>query len=396
MTKVFPGEREHLVLLRKTSNIIEELVRLSLRDIILLWPSDPARTDERSPLYTPQNPVDRARQAVVTGPLATRRPRLISSMSDAELRRLWPSIPPGDVRRFAPWATSYQEVARIAWPTGIEMPTPPDLEERVRAGIKAARVAPPGPEPVFGPGGPKGPQAFRSRLLPREQIEMIFDATGRPLVPPATTTVSQASIDASREWAEEAMGIVLRPENLALPTSIVADNVRRGAERVARVPIINLRQEIPGMGELMDSFVRTNAELIQDVAKQTTEQIYEVVSRAHEAGLRVEVIAGELEERFGVSKSRAELIARDQVLKLNGQVNQARQQAVGITHYRWKATMDARTRKRHAQLHNTVQQWSSPPEVAPGRHEHPGGDYQCRCTAEPILDEEENYGNIDD
>jgi len=34
-------------------------------------------------------------------------------------------------------------------------------------------------------------------------------------------------------------------------------------------------------------------------------------------------------------------------------------------------------RESHAVLENTVQDWNAPPEVAPGRYEHPGGDYLC-------------------
>jgi len=88
---------------------------------------------------------------------------------------------------------------------------------------------------------------------------------------------------------------------------------------------------------------------------------------------------------FDLPRARAELIARDQTLKLNGQIRQYQQRAAGVTQYRWVAMLDERTRDQHRELDNSIHSWDAPPEVAPGRYEHPGGDYQCRCQAEPIL-----------
>ena len=81
------------------------------------------------------------------------------------------------------------------------------------------------------------------------------------------------------------------------------------------------------------------------------------------------------------------LLARDQVLKLNAGINQPRQRQVGVREYDWWTSGDERVRERHVELHRTRQRWDAPPEVAPGRFEHPGGDYQCRCTASPVLPE---------
>lgn len=107
-------------------------------------------------------------------------------------------------------------------------------------------------------------------------------------------------------------------------------------------------------------------------------------------GLRVEDLAEEIERRAEVSASRAELIARDQTLKLNGQITQARQEAGGISRYVWSTSGDERVREAHAELDGQVFDWSDPPEVSDdGRREHPGGDYQCRCVAVPVVEEAE-------
>ena len=116
------------------------------------------------------------------------------------------------------------------------------------------------------------------------------------------------------------------------------------------------------------------------------EDIEATVKAAWRTGARVEVLRMALEERFEVSKSRASLIARDQVLKLNGQVAQSRQTMAGIAAYRWSTSRDERVRDSHRDLDKTVHKWSEPPEVAPGRFCHPGMDYQCRCVSIPIVE----------
>ena len=101
---------------------------------------------------------------------------------------------------------------------------------------------------------------------------------------------------------------------------------------------------------------------------------------------RAEVIAKRWRERglplkFGTIEGRAKVIARDQVGKLNGQLTQARQQALGITEYVWRTSRDQRVRDAHADRDGRRFRWSTAP--ADG---HPGHPVQCRCVAEGVID----------
>lgn len=88
-------------------------------------------------------------------------------------------------------------------------------------------------------------------------------------------------------------------------------------------------------------------------------------------------------------KSHAKLIARDQVSKLNGKLNQYRQQQLGGTRYTWRTSEDERVREDHKKLDGKVFKWTNPPVVdrRTGRRGHPGYDFQCRCTAEMVLED---------
>jgi SPP1 gp7 family putative phage head morphogenesis protein len=99
-------------------------------------------------------------------------------------------------------------------------------------------------------------------------------------------------------------------------------------------------------------------------------------------------IAAMLRKEFNSSKSRARLIARDQVLKLNGRTNRVKQEALGIDKYVWRTVKDDRVRNRHKELDGRVFSWDDPPTINNrGDKGHPGDDFQCRCYAEAVLDD---------
>ena len=107
------------------------------------------------------------------------------------------------------------------------------------------------------------------------------------------------------------------------------------------------------------------------------------------AGDRWETIREIVSEELGADWPRLDLIAQDQVAKLNGRVTEALQQEAGITSYTWRASRDGRVRATHRAVDGLVWTWA---EGAPdvgfyGERSHPGQAGRCRCTAEPVLPE---------
>lgn len=136
----------------------------------------------------------------------------------------------------------------------------------------------------------------------------------------------------------------------------------------------------------VEAFVEEATDLIVTIPRKLIDDVKAVVLEAAPKGLRVEGLQALIQERFGVGRSRAALIARDQTLKLAGRITKTRQTAVGIRAYHWSTSKDERVRPLHRELEGTRQEWDSPPVVsADGRREHPGGDFQCRCIAIPDI-----------
>lgn len=134
----------------------------------------------------------------------------------------------------------------------------------------------------------------------------------------------------------------------------------------------------------VQAFAKVNSALISSVQAQYRDQVASAVMNTVGKGLPTKTLRKGIEERYGVSRSRAELIARDQIGKMNGALNEMRQTELGFTEYFWETSDDERARELHAELDGTVQKWADPPITNDnGDRNHPGEDYQCRCTAIP-------------
>lgn len=125
-----------------------------------------------------------------------------------------------------------------------------------------------------------------------------------------------------------------------------------------------------------------NIRLIENAHRVYAQQVREVIEDPEAIGLRVEELRDRIFERGNVSESRAELIARDQTLKLNGQITATRQMRAGVESYVWSTSGDERVRDEHAALEGQTFSWLAPPAVG-----HPGQDFQCRCVAIPVVEE---------
>lgn len=121
-------------------------------------------------------------------------------------------------------------------------------------------------------------------------------------------------------------------------------------------------------------------QLVERASREYAGSVRDVFSNPDNVGLRVDDLKKQLQERGAVSESRAELIARDQTLKVNGAITEVRQKSAGVDAYIWSTSLDERVREEHAALEGQTFSWSSPPSVG-----HPGQDYQCRCVAVPVI-----------
>lgn len=125
-----------------------------------------------------------------------------------------------------------------------------------------------------------------------------------------------------------------------------------------------------------------NTDLIKSIPQQALAQTRGLFADALRRGTTQRELQGIVAERFAVADSRAALIARDQIGKLDGQITEQRQRALGVREFVWRTSGDERVRDAHRALNGKKFAWNKPPSE--GR---PGQPVRCRCRAEAVFPE---------
>ena len=182
------------------------------------------------------------------------------------------------------------------------------------------------------------------------------------------------------------------------------DNIKRTFKSVLGIDIFINDTDLQNKA---DAFVFENVRFIKSANAKSFTDIENAVLDGFKSGKRWETIAAEIQSTsktealkdedgsllldengdqiYGkLSDWDAERIARDQVSKLNGELEQSRQTDLGVTSYIWRTSLDERVRPEHEMLEGETFDWEGADVCPEGA---PGTPIMCRCTAEPILDD---------
>lgn len=138
--------------------------------------------------------------------------------------------------------------------------------------------------------------------------------------------------------------------------------------------------------EMLEEWVKENVDLIKTIPEETLDKMKAIVYEGFADGKTTTRMLKEIQHTYGISRRRARFIARDQVAKLNGQIQHAQQEDSGITKYIWSTAGDERVRRSHKELNGKIFEWNDPPLNSDGRRCHPGEDYGCRCIGRPVFE----------
>jgi SPP1 gp7 family putative phage head morphogenesis protein len=236
-----------------------------------------------------------------------------------------------------------------------------------------------------------GPVA-RARELVRERLE--------PRLPGLAAEAAAARGDAVERLDETAGDVNALLDRIAdewfgeWPNERLAALARRFADRTSEFQREQLARQFkaamgidvfrsePWLGPKVSAFTAENVALIKSVAQDHFTDLEKRMISGLRSGQRWEDLADTARERYGVSENRAKLIARDQVGKLYGELNRTRQKELGVSRYTWRTSRDNRVRDEHEAREGEVFSWDDPPEDG-----HPGEPVQCRCNADPVLED---------
>lgn len=240
---------------------------------------------------------------------------------------------------------------------------------------------------------PKGvEQAYAAELL--AQLEQLHRRVKERIYPFLPTLAAEGQRlarrddprDVNKAAAALRLELTTRAEELAPRVRVIGQRTSQAVDEQlggqleavlgVKVPIGD-----PAFGQRLQAFTAENVALIKSVEAQYLGDVEVAITRGVADGRRWEDIAGDLEARFGVSQSRAALIARDQVGKFYGALQEVRQTTLGIDGYFWETAGDERVREEHQVLQGKRFTWAQ----GAGEEGHPGEAINCRCTASPDL-----------
>ncbi len=215
-------------------------------------------------------------------------------------------------------------------------------------------------------------------LLPALAKQPADEAKKMDAPPPADGGAGGAS-KAARAVVEGASPGIKKAVESA--TRIAAERTDRHSRREFARLGIKLSDADPGVARLLPKWRKDNVARVTGMLDDQLGKIERILEEGD--GHYADTLAKEIRRQCeDVSDSRAELIARDQVLSLNAQITAQRQQDAGITEYVWTTSQDERVRPEHEALEGQTFSWDDPPDEG-----HPGEAVMCRCVAFPIVPE---------
>ena len=247
---------------------------------------------------------------------------------------------------------------------------------------------------------PKGPELAYTKALRELSAEMdaaiLAELKAMELVPradadgdvPNFKKVAPAAAKRARAAVNRVLkgrSFLARLEDLA--GRVVSHSRGQWESQLKAAMGVNLTAAEPDLEPTIERFRDENVKLITSLADEKVTRVRDILTDAG-PGTRVEEIAKSIREMGDVTRSRAELIARDQVLKLNAEVTQKRHEAAGVVEFVWSTSRDERVRADHKVLEGNRYRYDDPPIVdrRRGTRGLPGvGSIQCRCVAIPVI-----------
>ncbi len=183
-----------------------------------------------------------------------------------------------------------------------------------------------------------------------------------------------------RRWGRLSPDLVRQAQDIA--RRVNRENIRVFDEQNRHVLGVSVEAAEPWLADEEAIFAHENAALIRDIGATATRRVAALVTDCVRNGSSTSDLRKAVQEELGIATRRAALIAVDQVGKFNGRLTQRRQQAIGITNYRWRGVLDQRERPAHVAREGVEFAWDDPPSDG-----NPGEPIRCRCVAEPVMED---------
>lgn len=254
---------------------------------------------------------------------------------------------------------------------------------------------------------PRRDSAINERKWKRIQRAELQFARNLRRVAARCGALARANFDPNRPMGSSAKvrrelenyGQALQAWSKATAERMVADVARRDEKfwyDQSKLISKNLRLEIKKspIGIAFRERVYESAGLISSLPLEAAQRVEQYAVEYMTKGIRASELAKRIMATGEVTKSRANTIARTETSRTAGIFQEIRAKSIGSEGYIWRTAEDTDVRDLHRKLNGKFFLWSKPPITGSnGERSHPGGIYNCRCYADPVLPGEKRPRN---
>lgn len=247
---------------------------------------------------------------------------------------------------------------------------------------------------------------FRQQL--DDMVERMQAATVRELRKLYRSTAArEAGIAMDASFASAAARLVreLTKRFTALFVDKAGGLAKAWAEGISRQSAVGLGQSLKdvsggvtlktdvlsgAVADVVKASIKQNVALIKSIPAKYFLEIEGEVMRSIQTGRGMADLQPFLEKRYGITKRRAALIARDQTSKATAAINRARMQGLGVKKFKWLHSGGGKEpRPLHKNvLNGKIFDMDKPPVIdeRTGERGFPGQLINCRCRMVPVIE----------
>ena len=148
--------------------------------------------------------------------------------------------------------------------------------------------------------------------------------------------------------------------------------------------------------EAVQASIAENVALIKSIPAESLSDVQGIVMRAVAEGRDIGAMRQQLQDQFGVTKRRAQTIARDQNNKATAVLVKTRQQELGITHAIWRHSHGGKVPRPEHVKANGQRYEIAKGMFLEGKWVWPGTEINCRCVSASIVPGLEDDDEDDD
>jgi SPP1 gp7 family putative phage head morphogenesis protein len=137
--------------------------------------------------------------------------------------------------------------------------------------------------------------------------------------------------------------------------------------------------------DVLQATVGENIKLISNIGTEHLADIEGLVMRSVASGRDLSYLSEKLQERYGITKRRAALIARTENNKATANITRVRQQSLGITQAKWLHSHGGKhPRKSHQDADGKLYDVAKG-MLIDGEYIRPGQLINCRCVSRSVI-----------